>query len=127
MQVAMAILLTLSGLPTLFGGPQPGSLSEVLPAALVYAVAGVFTGGGALIVAAAAVRNPELALYLELTAAAPLMLMLSTYAGAALSVAGLRAAFAAALALGLAVAFSVRAVKVYQTIRGLREKLGKHK
>lgn len=125
MQVFVAGLLALSGLPTLLGGPQPNSLSAALPTLLVYAVAGVFTGGGALVVAAAVVRNPITALYLEFAAAPPLALVLNAYAGGALSVAGWRAIVPFALLVGLSAAFTLRAVKVYRQIRELRAALGK--
>lgn len=120
MQVFVASLLTLSGIPILLGGPQPGSLSAALPTLLVYVWAGVMVGGGGLVVAAAIVRDPETALYMEFTAAAPLALMLTAYAGSVLEAAGLKAAVAAALSLGLACAFTARAVAVYRTIRKLR-------
>lgn len=124
MQVFVAGLLALSGLPTLLGGPQPNSLSAALPTLLVYAVAGVFTGGGALVVAAAAVRSPVTALYLEFAAALPLALSLLTYATGAVALAGAKAAIPVALLLGLAAAFIARAVKTYRTIRDLRSALG---
>jgi hypothetical protein len=125
MQVFVAGLLALSGLPTLLGGPQPNSLSAALPTLLVYVVAGVFTAGGALVVAAAVVRNAETALYLEFSAALPLALALIAYAGAAVSVAGLRAIVPVLLLSGLAAAFVTRAVSTYRTIRELRTVLGK--
>ncbi len=127
MQVFVAVLIAVSGMPILLGGPQPGSLSESLPTLLVYVWAGVMVGGGALVVAAAAVRNPETALYFELAADAPLAIMLSTYAVGTLVAAGLHAAVAASLSLGLAAAFAARAVKVYRTIRELRTVLGRRK
>lgn len=120
MQVFVAILLTLSGMPILFGGPKPGSLSESLPSPLVYVWAAVLVAGGAAVVAAAIVRNPETALYLEFAAAPPLALVLTAYASGALFAAGLQAVVAAGLSLGLAGAFTIRAAKVYRTIRNLR-------
>lgn len=126
MQVFVAGLLTLSGLPTLLGGPQPNSLEQSLPSWLVYGVAAVFTAGGALVVGAAIVRNAETALYLEFAAAPPLALALVSYASGALSLAGLRAAVPAALLVGLAAAFALRGFTVYRTIKALRTALGSH-
>jgi len=125
MQVFVGGLLTLSGLPTLLGGPHPNSLQQSLPVWLVYGVAAVFTAGGALVVGAAIVRNAETALYLEFAAAAPLALALVSYASAALSLSGLRAAVPTALLLGLAAAFATRGFTVYRTIKDLRKALGR--
>lgn len=125
MQVFVAGLLTLAGLPILLGGPQPGSLSEALPAVLVYAVAAVFTGGGAATVTAAAMRNPVTALYFEIAAAPPLALASIAYASGALALAGGRAAVSAAIFLGLAGAFVTRTVAVYRTMRDLQAELGR--
>jgi hypothetical protein len=127
MQVFVALLLALSGIPTLVGGPQPNSLSAALPVVLVYVVSGVFTAGGALVVAAAAVRNAETALYLEFSAALPLALALSAYAAAATTLGGARAVVPVALLVGLAAAFVTRAVTTYRTIRDLRAALGRRK
>lgn len=127
MQVFVAGLLTMSGIPILLGGPQPGSLSEALPSWLVYAWAVVLVAGGATVVAAAIVRSPITALFFELAADPPLAIMLCTYAGGALSVAGWKAIVPVSLLLGLAAAFITRTVKVYRTIRDLRAVLGKRK
>lgn len=123
MQVFVAGLLTLSGIPILAGGPQPGSLSSALPDPLVYLWAVVLVAGGAMVVTAALVRSPETALYFEFAAEPPLALVLSAYAIGALVAAGLQAVVAVALSLGLAAAFTVRAVTVYRKIRGLRAAL----
>lgn len=125
MQVFVAGLLTLSGIPILAGGAQPGSLSEALPSPLVYMWATTMVVGGATVVAAAIVKNPITALYLELVADPPLALVLNAYAAGALTVAGWKAIVPFALLVGLSAAFTTRTFTVYRTLRNLRTALGR--
>lgn len=121
-QVFVAALLLVSGLAILAGGPQPGSLSAALPAALVYVWAAVITAGSAMIVAAAIVK-PLPALYLEFIADPPLAVMCLVYSTAALMLAGGRAVVPVALLFGLALAFGIRFAQVLKTFRALRAEL----
>jgi hypothetical protein len=118
-QVLVAALLMVSGLPVLFGGPRPGSVSASLPTPLLMVWAGVITIGGAMVVLAAAVP-PLLALFLELIADPPLAVMCVVYAASVAMLAGWRAAVPAALVAGMALAFAIRAVQVYRTLSAVR-------
>lgn len=122
-QVLLAALLVVSGLPILFGGPRPGSVSATLPEVLVYLWAGVLVLGGALIVAAAVVRSPEVGLYIELAAHPPVAVMMWVYALSALVVGGGPAAVAAALIGGFGLARTVRTVQVLRSLAKLRTDL----
>lgn len=122
MQVLVAALLVVSGLPVLFGGPRPGSVAETLPGPLLFVWALVFTLGGALVVAAAIV-GPHAALYLELIADLPLAIMCSVYAVSVLMLAGTRAVVPAGLVIAAAIAFVIRTVQVGRTLRALRREM----
>jgi len=121
-QFLVAALLMLSGLPILLGGPRPGSVNAALPSWLLLVWAGVLTLGGALVVAAAFVP-PHAALYFELAADPPLSVMCGVYSAAALMLSGTRALVPAALVLGAALAFAVRAVQVVRTLALLRREM----
>lgn len=122
MQVLVAALLMLSGLPILFGGPRPGSVSAALPTPLLLLWAGVLTLGGAMVVAAAVV-GPAAALYLELAADPPLAVMCAVYSASVVMLAGARGLVPAALVLAAALAFAIRAAQVYRTLRAVRREL----
>lgn len=122
-QVSIAALLVVSGAPILGGGPRPGSVAATLPTALVIVWAVVLTVGGLLLVAAAAVRSPEIGLYLELAAHPPLALMMWVYALSALLIGGGAATVAAAVIGGFGLARSVRTVQVFRSLAELRRDL----
>lgn len=122
MQVLVAALLVVSGIPVLFGGPRPGSVAEALPGPLLFVWALVFTLGGALVVAAAVV-GPHAALYLELVADLPLAIMCAVYSVSALMLAGPRAAVPAGVVLAAAIAFVIRSVQVGRTLWALRREM----
>lgn len=124
-QVLVALLLLVSGTGLLFGGPRPGSITATLPPPLLYVWAVTSVAGGALVVAAAVARSAETALYLELVADLPLALVCTTYAAAAFSATGWRAAVApVAVVLATAGAFAIRAWQVWRTLTVLRATLG---
>lgn len=123
-QVLVALLLMVSGLPILFGGPTPGSVASTLPAPLVYVWAGVLAVGGALVVAAALV-GPDIALYLEVVADLPLCLGCVTYATAVAIAAGDRGLLSAAIFTAAGVAFGIRYWQVLKTLRELRLELNR--
>ena len=122
-QVLVAALLVVSGLPILFGGPRPGSVSATLPEVLVYLWAGVLVLGGVLVVAAALVRSAELGLYLELAAHPPLAVMLWVFGASAVAVGGGKAIVAASIIGGIGLARTVRTVQVVRTLAKLRRDL----
>lgn len=126
MQVFVAGLLTLSGLPILFAGARPGSLSETLSEPLLHIWAIALVAGGTMIVSAAIVPKPITALYLELAASPPLAFVLFAYASGAVQVGGDRAVVATSLAAGLAAAYIARATRAWQRLRKLRTELRKH-
>lgn len=119
-QVLVAALLMVSGLPILFGGPRPGSVNAALPTPLLMLWAGVLTAGGAMVVAAAIV-GPLTALFLELVADPPLAVMCVVYSASAAMLGGLKAVVPVALVSGAAVAFGIRAVQVFKTLKAVRE------
>lgn len=119
-QVWAAGLLVVGGLPTLLGGPRPGSIDEYLPSLLVYMWAGVIVACGTLIVAAAVVQSELTSLYWERAAHRPLAVMCAVYSGCAIALAGLRGAFAAGIVLGVALAAWFRSRQVARKIRALR-------
>lgn len=121
-QVLVAALLMVSGLPILFGGPRPGSVSASLPTPLLLLWAGVLTAGGAMVVSAAMVP-PLAALYLELIADPPLAVMCVVYSVSVAMLAGWRGALPAALVAALAVAFAIRAAQVYRTLSAIRHEI----
>ncbi len=122
-QVLIAGMCVVSGIPTLVGGPRPGSLSETLPLVLVYTWAATFALGGTLIVAAACVRSVLAALYLELIADLPMALTSFTYAAALALVAGSRGLVTMLLFAGVAAAFAVRFQQTTRTVRTIRATL----
>lgn len=122
MQVLVAALLMLSGLPILFGGPRPGSVTAALPTPLVLLWAGVLTLGGAMVVAAAVVP-PVAALFLELIADPPLAVMCAVYAASVLMLAGTRGLVPAAIVTAAALAFAIRGVQVGRTLVAVRREL----
>ncbi len=122
-QVLIAGMCVVTGLPILFGGPRPGSLSETLPVILVYMWAATFVFGGLLIVAAAAVRSALTALYFELVADLPMGLTALTYAVALVTVAGTRGFASALLFTGAAAAFFVRFFQSMGAARRVRANL----
>lgn len=124
MQVLVAVMLLLSGLSILLGGPRPGSINTALPTPLLLLWAGVLTAGGALVVLAAVVP-PLLALLFELIADLPLAVMCLVYAASALMLAGSRAAVLVALVTAVALAFTVRAVQVVRTLRAVRRHISR--
>lgn len=119
-QVLIAGMCVVSGLPILFGGPRPGSLSATLPLVLVYVWAGTFALGGVLIVAAAGVRSVVAALYLELIADLPMAITALTYAVALGLVAGTRGLAVTLLFAGVSAAFLVRFHQTTRTVRAVR-------
>lgn len=119
-QVWAAGLLVVGGMPTLAGGPRPGSIDEYLPSLLVYMWAGVIVACGALIVAAALVRSQVTALYWERAAHRPLAVMCAVYSGSVIAIAGLKGAFAAGIVLGIALAAWFRSRQVAKKIHALR-------
>jgi hypothetical protein len=114
-QVLIAVMCVLSGLPILFGGPRPGSLTAALPVVFLYVWAIVITTCGVLVVAAALVRSVINALYLEMIADLPLALILAAYAVALLSSAGLRGLVPATIVVGASAAFGMRWWQVHKT------------
>jgi len=124
MQVLVAVMLLLSGLSILFGGPRPGSVNTALPAPLLMVWASVLTAGGALVVLAAVVP-PLIALFFELAADPALAVMCLVYAASVLMIAGWRAAVPVALVTAVALAFVIRAVQVWRTLRTVRRQLSR--
>jgi type II secretory pathway component PulF len=124
MQVLVAVMLLLSGLSILTGGPRPGSINTALPTPLLLLWAGVLTAGGALVVLAAVVP-PLLALFFELVADLPLAVMCLVYAASAFMLAGWRAVVLVALVTAVASAFTVRAVQVMRTLRAVRRHISR--
>jgi hypothetical protein len=124
MQVLVAVMLLLSGLSILFGGPRPGSVNTALPTPLLMVWAGVLTAGGAL-VALAAVVPPLIALFFELAADPALAVMCLVYAASVLTIAGWRAVVPVALVTAVALAFVIRAVQVWRTLRAVRLQLSR--
>lgn len=120
MQVLVAVMLLLSGLSILFGGTRPGSINTALPTPLVMLWAAVLTAGGALVVLAAVVP-PFMALFCELIADPPLAVMCLVYAASVLTLAGWRAVVPVALVTAVALAFAIRAVQVWRTVRAVRK------
>jgi hypothetical protein len=123
MQVFVAALCALSGVPILFGGPRPGSVNEALPDALVFVWAAVLVAGGLAVVVAAVLRSPVTALYFESAAELPLAIMCAVYAASVLSFGGLNALVPAAIVSAAGAAFAVRSWQVFATIRALRRLL----
>jgi hypothetical protein len=120
MHLYVALLLTLSGLPVLFGDVRPGSLSQELPNVFVHIWAGTLVVCGLLIVVAGVVRNLFTALYLELVASVPLALVLFAYANGAMNVGGTRAIVPVSLLLGLVFAYVARSWRAWRTLKRLR-------
>lgn len=119
-QVFLAVLLFLSGLSVLLGGPRPGSVTAALPSLLIVVWAGTLVLSSALVITAAIVASDELALYLELAADLPLAIMCTVYATAVVTAVGWLGMFPAGIVLGMAAAFVVRHRQVHQTLRLLR-------
>jgi hypothetical protein len=118
-QVVLALILMVSGLAILLGGPRPGSINASLPTPLVLLWAGVVTVGGAMVVAAAVVP-PLAALFLELAADPSMAIMCGVYAASVFTVAGGRGAVTGGLVSGIAVSYAIRAYQVARTIRAAR-------
>lgn len=115
-------MLLLSGVGILVGGTRPGSVNAALPAPLLMLWAGVLSAGGALVVLAAVVP-PLMALFFELAADLPLAVMCLVYAASVFMVAGWRAAVPVALVTAVALAFTIRAVQVWRTLRAVRRQI----
>lgn len=123
-QIAFAIWFLVIGLSVLFGGKTPDSISRALPHALIYAWAGGCAFGSALLICAAADRDPLRALYLELLAHLPLAVLCGTYAGAVIVTAGTRGLFAAGLLAAGAFGFGIRGWQVTNTLRHMHRRSG---
>lgn len=124
MQVLVAVMLLLSGVSIMVGGPRPGSVNTALPAPLLMVWAGVLTAGGALVVLAAVVP-PVMALFCELAADPPLAVMCLVYAASVFMAAGWRAVVPVALVTAVALAFAIRAIQVVRTLRAVRRQLSR--
>lgn len=122
-QVLIAGMCIVTGLPVLLAGISPNSLVATLPALLVYSWGVTLVVGGAVIVAAAAVRDDLTGLYLELVADVPVALTMLTYAGAVIAVAGWGGVSTIALFGGAGIAFFIRAWQVYRAVGKLRRAL----
>jgi hypothetical protein len=109
LQLLVAAMCVLSGVPVLFGGPRPGSVSATLPGPLVLVWAAVLVLGGLAVVVAAVLPSPVTALYYELAAEPPLAVMCGVYAGCALVFGGLNALVPAAIVLGAGIALAKEA------------------
>lgn len=118
-QVFLSLLCILAGLPILFGGPRPGSLSAALPGWLLAVWSVTLVTGGSFLIAAAVTRSIIRALYLEAVAHLPLAFMTLAYASALLGVIGVPAWSSALIVLAFGCASAVRAFQVARTLRGL--------
>jgi hypothetical protein len=122
-QVLIAVVLVSAGLPVVFGGPRPGSLSASLPGWLIAVWAVVLVVGGLMVIGAAVVRSALTALYLELAADLPLAFMCVVYAVSVWLVAGVRGFVPALFSFGFAAAFVVRGWQVQHALSRVRRRL----
>ena len=124
-QVFLAGLCTLTGLPVVVGGAQPDSLTSAMPHTLVWLWAASLTAGGAIVVAAAAVRRLLTALYLELVADLPVALSCASYAAALVTLYGAGHLGPVITFGGAGVSFLIRFVQVLRAFRRLHHELAR--
>lgn len=116
-QVFLGALCVVAGMPTLFGGPKPGTLAHLMPEWMLYLWAATIVVGGAGVVAAAITRNTLTALYVEGISQLPLCVVATLYAVTIAWVVGYHGLPAAAIVFGFAVAAGVRFYQIATTLR----------
>lgn len=120
-EIYMLALAAVTGIPSLFGAPEPGSIEAALPSWAVFAWSLVLSLGSVLALLGISLKRRDTGLILEQLGLAFVGAASIIYAVSLWAVAGLAALFAGGIVFGFGVSCLVRWKDLQETIDAVHE------